>query len=191
MRSWAGCAPLVVHLPGCRHQVTLGEQMEGQGTVQVGSAFGVLDPHPPGSPMLAAAPQKACGDKKAGGMRGHPQLSHHGGNMHSSQLAFITDHRPCLWSEELGPLSAGPIREQRLCGAGAAGWTGFPMGVIARGSNTEGGGRNRLLQGPDPSGCGSGQVWRRWELLRPLDARLVGVGGFGVSFLGPQGINSP
>lgn len=94
----------------------------------MGSAFGVSDPHPPGSPMLAAAPQKACGDKKAGDMRGHPQLSDHGGNMHSSRLAFITDHRPCLWSGELGPLSAGPIREQKLCRAGAVGWTGFAMG---------------------------------------------------------------
>lgn len=31
--------------------------------MQVGSAFGVLDPRPPGSPMLAAAPQKAVGTK--------------------------------------------------------------------------------------------------------------------------------
>lgn len=100
--------------------------------MQVGSAFGVLDPHPPGSPMLAAVPQKACGDKKAGGMRGHAQLSHHGGNTHSSRLAFITDHRPCLWSEELGPLECRANQRTEAVQGWSSGVDGLPDGGHCR-----------------------------------------------------------
>lgn len=51
---------LLLTLPGSGHHEM--DKWRGRGTGQVGSVFRVPDHHPPGSPTLAAVPQKACGD---------------------------------------------------------------------------------------------------------------------------------